>query len=81
MQSIEKSLNDLRTLIEQNQTQTPTQNDLISPEEACELLGISPVTLHRWEKQNKLKVYGIGGKRYLKRSEIEESLTLKEKAS
>lgn len=35
-----------------------------------ELLQISVGTLHTWTKKGKLKVYGIGGRRYYKLSEI-----------
>lgn len=32
-------------------------------------------TLWRWEKQGKLKSYGIGGKRFYKRADIEQLFT------
>lgn len=67
-------------LVKQNTTQpapTETENDLITIKEACELLQVSRVTLHRYEKQRKIKVYGIGARRLLKRSELLNSLTLK----
>lgn len=53
------------------------QSDLISIKEACELLQVSRVTLWNYEKQGKVKVYGIGGRRLLKRSELINGLILK----
>lgn len=70
-----------KMLVEQNTSQpapTEPENDLITIKEACELLQVSRVTLHRYEKQGKIKVYGIGARRLLKRSEVINSLTLKQ---
>lgn len=52
-----------------------SQNDLITRKEALKLLDISPSTLWRKEKRGDVKVYAFGGKRYYKRSELLESLT------
>jgi len=35
----------------------------------------SSSTLWKWEKEGKIQSYGIGGKRYYKRSELMEALT------
>lgn len=56
---------------------TTDQPEFITPKEASELLKVSPVTLWRYQKQGKVKCYGIGGRRLYKRDEIIESLTLK----
>lgn len=61
----------------EQKNETVQDQDLISPKGAREILGISAPTLWRLEKAGKVKIYGIGGKRYLKRSELLESLTLK----
>lgn len=53
------------------------QPEFITIKEACEILQVSAVTLWRYEKQGKVKVYGIGGRRLLKRDEVLASLTLK----
>lgn len=50
------------------------EDDLLTPSEVCELLGISKVTLWSYTKQEKFKLYGIGQKRFYKRSEILKSL-------
>lgn len=53
------------------------ENDLITIKEACEILNVSRGTLYRYEEHGKIKIYGIGARRLLKRSELLESLTLK----
>lgn len=66
-------------LIKGQKTPPPPEpkEDLLTPKEACGLLRITSTTLWRYEKQGKIKVYGIGAKRYYKRSELMESLTAK----
>jgi len=74
---IEKLLTD-RPVQEVEPPHQPTdETDLLTPKETAELLRISIPTLWRWQKKGKVKCYGIGGKRYYKRSEIVESLTEK----
>lgn len=70
---------ELRQLLTDQSTPEPTnpENDFITIAEACEILNVSKVTLWRYEKQDKIKVYGIGGRRLLKRSEVMDSLILK----
>jgi len=54
-------------------TQEPI-SEHISKNEVLFMLGISRGTYWRWVKDGKLKEYGIGAKRYCKRSEIQELL-------
>ncbi len=58
-------------------TTDPKPDDLITRSEALEYLSITGATLWRYEKQGKIKGYGIGGKRYFRKSELDESLILK----
>lgn len=52
--------------------------DLLTREQAAELLSINLSTLWAWTKQGKIKQYGISGaRRYYKRTEIMEALQLK----
>ena len=44
--------------------------EVLTRKEVMDLLQISVGTLHAWTKKGKLKVYGIGGRRYYKLSEI-----------
>lgn len=53
--------------------------DLLTREETCQYLKIDSSTLWAWTKKNKLKSYGIGARRYYKRSELLECLTLVKK--
>lgn len=72
-------VSQLKTLLLEKQDQHPQSEspDLITPKEAAELLKVSMVTLWRYEKQGKIKCYGIGGRRLYKRSELMDCLTLK----
>jgi len=55
--------------------QAMEQKELLSTDEVCQLLQINKSTLYHWVNQGKVKVYGIGGRRYYKQSEIIKSLT------
>ncbi len=72
----------VKTQLEQlkKELQTQTANDdLLTREQACELLQIDPSTLWHWQNKGKVLAYGIGNRRYYKRSELLESLTLLKK--
>src|SRR5699024_12253864 len=49
------------------------QPEFITIKEACEILQVSAVTLWRYEKQGKIKVYGIGGRRDRKSTRLNSS--------
>ena len=53
--------------------------ELLTREEACKFLKIDSSTLWAWTNKKKVKAYGIGARRYYKRSELLESLTLLKK--
>ena len=48
-----------------------TSDQLLTIDEAAELLSVSKMTLHRWDKNGILKKVEIGGKRRYRKSEIE----------
>ena len=50
------------------------EEPLLQIEDACQLLKVSKVTIHKWKKQNKIRYYRIGRKIYFKRSELISSL-------
>ena len=50
--------------------------ELLTREETCKFLKIDSSTLWSWTNKGKVKAYGIGSRRYYKRSELMESLTL-----
>lgn len=73
-------VSELKKMLAKQTDQQPTttnEPEFITIKEACEILNISAVTLWRYEKKGKVKVYGIGGRRLLKRDELINSLTLK----
>lgn len=48
--------------------------EFLTRTQTAELLKINLSTLYLWTKRNKLKSYGISGKVYYKRSEVESAL-------
>jgi excisionase family DNA binding protein len=53
---------------------TKTSNELLSREEACELLKINKTSLWKHTKNGKLKSYGIGNRVLYKRDELLDSI-------
>ena len=53
--------------------------ELMTREETCQFLKIDSSTLWAWTNQKKVMAYGIGARRYYKRSELLECLTLLKK--
>ncbi|MEP2237466.1 MAG: helix-turn-helix domain-containing protein [Maribacter sp.] len=53
--------------------------ELLTRDETCQFLKIDSSTLWSWTNKGKVKAYGIGARRYYKRSELMECLTLSEK--
>lgn len=48
--------------------------DLMTRQDTAAFLKINITTLHNWTRNGKLNAYGIGGRVYYKRKEIETSL-------
>jgi hypothetical protein len=72
----------VRNGIQEFQKQFKTKNDdeaLLTREETCQFLKIDSSTLWAWTNKGKVKAYGIGARRYYKKSEIMECLTLLKK--
>jgi hypothetical protein len=53
--------------------------DLLTREETCNFLKIDSSTLWAWTNKGKVTAYGIGARRYYKRSELLQCLTLLKK--
>ena len=53
--------------------------ELMTREETCKFLKIDSSTLWAWTNNGKVKAYGIGARRYYKKSELMECLTLLKK--
>jgi hypothetical protein len=49
-------------------------DDLLTRDEACKFLSIDSSTLWAWTNKGKVIAYGIGNRRYYKRSELLECL-------
>lgn len=58
-----------------NQKSLQKDDDLLTRDEACKFLKIDSSTLWAWTNKGKVKAYGIGNRRYYKRSELIEALT------
>lgn len=64
----------------QKELQTKDNSEvLMTREETCQFLKVDSSTLWTWTNQGKVKAYGIGARRYYKRSELLECLTLLKK--
>ncbi|MBW8243044.1 helix-turn-helix domain-containing protein [Muricauda oceani] len=68
--------NDVKTQIDELKKcfQPKNPEELLSRSETAELLKINLSTLYLWTKKRKLKSYGLSGKVYYKRSEVESAL-------
>ncbi|MBL0182503.1 MAG: helix-turn-helix domain-containing protein [Chitinophagaceae bacterium] len=77
-------MNELLELIEsrifnaldkfQRPSQTIQTDELLRIEEACALLCVSKVTIHKWKKRKLILSYRIGRRIYFKKSELIGSL-------
>ena len=74
---IKEAVNEAIGNLETPQPTEQPQDDFITINEACGRLSVSRATLWRYEKQGKVKVYGIGGRRLLKKSELLDAITSK----
>lgn len=64
----------------QKELQTKDNSEeLMTREETCQFLKIDSSTLWAWTNNGKVKAYGIGARRYYKKSELLECLTLLKK--
>tara|TARA_R110002012_G_C11668772_1_gene612864 strand:+ start:3846 stop:4124 length:279 start_codon:yes stop_codon:yes gene_type:complete len=68
--------NDVKTQIDElkKSFQPKTPEEFLSRKATAELLDINLSTLYLWTKKGKLKSYGLSGKVYYKRSEVESAL-------
>lgn len=71
--SILKGVSDqFENLKKDFQPKIPTE--YLTRNEVVDLLKVDLSTIHNWTKKGKLKSYGLGGRVYYKRDEIEQSL-------
>jgi hypothetical protein len=71
----------VKSLLEDFKKELNTYNpdELLTREETCKFLQIDSSTLWHWTNKRKVKAYGIGNRRYYKKAELLESLTLLKK--
>jgi len=58
----------------QEPSSEPAEGKLLNIEEACALLHVSKVTIHKWKKQKLIFSHRIGRKIYFKKEELLQSL-------
>lgn len=72
--TVKEQLNDVFEALKREKNET-----LLTREETFRLLKIDSTTLWYWTRDGKLKCYAIGNRRYYKKSEVLECLTLLKK--
>lgn len=72
----EEIIKGVKTELEQlkKDFQPKQPSEYLTRNEVAEMLKIDLSSVHNWTKKGKLKAYGIGGRVYYKREEIEESI-------
>lgn len=70
--------NGIQQLQKELQSKTDDE-ELLTREQTCKFLKIDSSTLWAWTNKGKVKAHGIGARRYYKRSELLECLTLLKK--
>ena len=78
-QLIGKSIKNGISQLHREQLIKNFNEELLSREQTCQFLKIDSSTLWSWTNKGKVKAYGIGARRYYKRSELLESLSLLKK--
>ena len=74
-EGVKTQLQDLKKDLQKQEA----NDQLLTQAEACEFLKIERTTLWNWTNKGKVQAYGIGNRRYYKRSELLECLTLLKK--
>ncbi len=72
----ESILNGVKVQIEQlkKDFQPKEPTEYLTRNEVKELLKVDLSTIHNWQKKGKLRAYGISGRVYFKRHEVEQSI-------
>lgn len=76
---IDQTIKQNLTAIKKGNTEFPDVEELLTRDETCQFLKIDSSTLWAWTNQGKVKSYGIGARRYYKKSELLECLILLKK--
>ena len=73
--TVKKSVEELQKELESKKF----KEELLTRDEACAFLKINSSTLWSYTNKGRVKAYGLGARRYYKRSELLECLTLLKK--
>lgn len=76
LSAISEGINNKLSALKKDFTSQNSNEDLMTREETCKFLSIDSSTLWAYTNKGKVKAYGIGARRYYKRTEILESLKL-----
>lgn len=68
--TVKKSVEELQKELQSKKF----KEELLTREETCKFLKIDSSTLWNWTNKGKVKAYGIGARRYYKRSELLDCL-------
>ena len=68
--SLKTELDDFKKVLK-----TSNPDELLTRPESCEFLKINSSTLFHWTNNGKIFAYGIGNRRYYKKTELIECLT------
>ena len=68
--SVKSQLNDFKKVFANLQA----NDELMSRDETCKFLKINASTLYHWTNKGKVLAFGIGSRRYYKRSQLLECL-------
>ncbi|MBV6484257.1 MAG: hypothetical protein KFKLKKLM_00751 [Flavobacteriales bacterium] len=71
-ENVKSQLLDFKKSLQSNEA----NDELLTRDETCKLLQIDSSTLWAWTNKGKVTAYGIANRRYYKRSEIMEALTV-----
>lgn len=69
-EGVKNQLQDFKNNLNSQQA----NDELLTREETCKFLSIDSSTLWAWTNKAKVKAYGIGNRRYYKRSELLDCL-------
>ena len=69
-------LEELKKLLEnlKEAFSTKTPKEFLSRKDVAILLKTNPQTVNNWTNEGKLQIYGMGGRRYYVRNEVEQAL-------
>lgn len=75
IEQLQNLINDaVKSGIENTKTSPPEQTNLLTRKQVCELLCITPPTLHEWTKNGMVAAYKVGTRVRYKQNEILNTL-------